>query len=157
MPSNISWSQSCFYNAWSSSRGFESEALQLWAHIKYSRQLPCRLKRFMPLDLSGLTGKQTTVWIPKRLLFGKKTPKLVVLCLGYFQHLQFYDRIWWWLSERHFTEVSTKGLFSSRFTFSWFPRKKDFAAVFLATQAYVSMCWFFYFSISYMRKHHQRC
>ena len=30
----------------------------------------------------------------------EKKTKLVELCLGYFWHLQFYDRIWWQLSER---------------------------------------------------------
>ena len=76
MLSNISWPQSCFYNAWRSIRcGFVSEALQLRAHIKYSRQLPGRLKRSMPWIYQGSGGRHTTFWIPKLFLFEKKKKK----------------------------------------------------------------------------------
>lgn len=156
MPSNISWPQSCFYNAWRSIRcGFVSEALQLCAHIKYSHQLPCRLKRSMPLDLSGLWGKQTTVWIPELLLFGVKRgekTKLVALCFGYFWHSQFYDRIWWWLVEKHFIVITIKRAFHknlSQFYFLWAltssDSRKDFVVLlFIVLQALFLQlcCWF---------------
>lgn len=72
-------------------------AVALWvrlcAHIKYSRQLPCRLKRSMPLDLSGLRGKQTAIVTCYCLGEAKKKTKLVELCLGYLWHLQLHDTI----------------------------------------------------------------
>lgn len=94
MPSNISWPLSCFYNAWRSiCCGFVSEALQLCAHIKYSCQLPYRLKRSMPLDLSGLGGKADyRLDTQTAIVWKKKTnTKLVLLCLGYFCSLWQYS------------------------------------------------------------------
>lgn len=140
MLSNISWPQSCFYNAWRSIRcGFVSEALQLRAHIKYSRQLPGRLKRSMPWIYQGSGGRHTTFRIPKLFLFeqkkeGNKASGAVLLTFAVLgQDLMTTFR------EKFSQRSVLKRLFPPSLPVTDCPLR-DFAAVFIVLREYLSGC-----------------